>query len=306
MRDPFSWSLPLGRLFGITIRVHVVFLVVAVGLILRWAFQGETEMLPGHKVPAGTWMDAAALMGLLFLSVLAHEFGHCFGARLMDGDAQEILLWPLGGLAAVEVPHTPRANLVTALAGPLVNLLLCVGCAMVLGSMHDPPLRPPLNPVTWYPFRNEMGDLVLSSWGGREYEVGNFALMLAARLFYVNWVLFLLNMLLIGFPMDGGRVLQCLLWPRLGFQQATVTAIYAGFITMLVVGIFAIVKNELLPMCLSAFIGFTCWRQWVILMTGGEESLLGYDFSQGYTSLERDQPAPRRRKRPNFYQRWQQ
>ena len=33
-------------------------------------------------------------------------------------------------------------------------------------------------------------------------------------------------------------------------------------------------------------------------------SLFGYDFSQGYTSLERDQPAARQRKRPNFIQRW--
>ena len=42
--------------------------------------------------------------------VLLHEFGHCAGARAVDGDAHQILMWPLGGLAAIEVPHTPRAN----------------------------------------------------------------------------------------------------------------------------------------------------------------------------------------------------
>ena len=66
------------------------------------------------------------MCGLLFLSILLHEFGHCFAARSVDGDATEMLLWPLGGLAYCDVPHTPRANLITALGGPAVNLALCV------------------------------------------------------------------------------------------------------------------------------------------------------------------------------------
>ncbi len=40
------------------------------------------------------------LAGLLFVSVLLHEFGHCFAARWVDGDATEIMIWPLGGLAS--------------------------------------------------------------------------------------------------------------------------------------------------------------------------------------------------------------
>jgi hypothetical protein len=59
-------------------------------------------------------------------------------------------------------------------------------------------------------------------------------------------------------------------------------------------------------MVLALFVGVTCWRQFVILQYGGEDSVLGYDFSQGYTSLERDQPNARRRKRPSLFQRWQQ
>src|SRR4051812_45497376 len=102
MWGPFSWSLPLGGLFCITIRVHVFFPIVALGLILRMTYR--------DLAPVGTWIDATMLMALLFLAVLLHEFGHCAGARLVDGDAHQILLWPLGGLAAIEVPHTPRAN----------------------------------------------------------------------------------------------------------------------------------------------------------------------------------------------------
>src|SRR5438067_1929792 len=106
MRDPLTWSLPLGRLFGIMIRVHILFPFVALGQILH---AGAREGASPED-----WKLAAGMMGLLFVSVLLHELGHCFGARMVDGDAQDILMWPLGGLAYVEVPHTAWANFVTA------------------------------------------------------------------------------------------------------------------------------------------------------------------------------------------------
>src|SRR5438445_8601889 len=119
MWDPFSWSLPLGRVFGITVRVNILFPVVAVGLILRYAYETKPPF------PANTWVDASMLLALLFGSVLLHEFGHCAGARLVDGDATQVVLWPLGGLASIEVPHTPRANFIATAAGPAINLLIC-------------------------------------------------------------------------------------------------------------------------------------------------------------------------------------
>jgi hypothetical protein len=71
----------------------------------------------------------------------------------------------------------------------------------------------------------------------------------------------------------------------------------------LLLGIVAIWRNELLTAFLALFVYVSCQQQWILLETGGEEALLGYDFSQGYTSLERD-PPPRRRRRRNFWQRW--
>src|SRR5947208_3107471 len=111
MRDPFSWSIPTVRLFGIHVRVHLLFPFVALGLILRAGFR----KVNGHDPVEGAWIDAALVMLLLFGSVLLHEFGHCFGARWVGGDASEVLLWPLGGLASVEVPNTPRANFITTI-----------------------------------------------------------------------------------------------------------------------------------------------------------------------------------------------
>jgi Zn-dependent protease len=295
MVDPLSWSFPLPRLFGIAIRVHILFPVVAVGLILRVAF------LKG--APPNLWIEEAVVIALLFLAVLLHEFGHCFGARLVDGDAQEIMLWPLGGLAAVDVPHTARANFITAAAGPFVNMVLCLATGIALGALSA---RPPLSPW-WVPYGFSSSSVEppeLFGWDGQPLAHAGPWVVLLARFFWVNWVLFLLNVLLIGFPMDGGRMFQCLLWPKLGFRQATHVAIVAGFITMLVLGIYAIAREETLFLCLALFIYHVCRQQYILLETGGEDSVFGYDFSQGYTSLERDPPA--RRKRPNFWQRWLQ
>src|SRR5207302_22734 len=102
-----------------------------------------------------------------------------------------------------------------------------------------------------------------------------------ARFFWINWVLFLLNMMLPGFPLDAGRLLQCALWPRLGFRQATHVAIVAGFIVALIIGVYSIAKWDPLFLFLALFIYGVCQQQYVILETGGEESLFGYDFSQG-------------------------
>lgn len=370
MRDPFSWSFPLMRLFGVTVRVHVLFPLFALAMILRAAFHED------YKDSPGLWIDTAAVMGLLFVSVLLHEYGHCFGARMVEGDAHEILMWPLGGLAAIEVPHTPKANFIAAAAGPVVNLLLCALAGLVLLT-HG--LIPPLNPISWnnaysprlynwsegidygtkrdpglkfIGYTDASGNKVDPSVGEKDkdrytatsntlrrsevqgttiekdkkkYEmepwywaatnikvkeektaVLEWPMVLAARLFWLNWFLLLLN-LLPGFPLDGGRMFQALLWWRGDYRQATLAAVFAGFVVMVVIGLVGVVINDVMPLLLAMFIYVTCRQQWFVLETGGEEATLGYDFSQGYTSLERDQPAaPPRRRRPNFVQRWLQ
>jgi Zn-dependent protease len=301
MRDPFFWSIPLGRLFGITIRVHLLFPVVALAMILRYAFKQD--------IAEGTWIDAAVLTGLFFVSVLAHEFGHCFAARWVDGDASEILMWPLGGLATVDLPHQPRAHFLTAAAGPAVNVLLALLCGLLLAFVVDPSYQPPWSPF-WYPFRDptlegyRAGAIGLASWGGQLQPVTGVAASLLARLFWVNWVLFLFNMVLVCFPMDAGRMLQSALWPHLGFRQATLIVIYSGFVMTVIVGLMSIVCNEILVFCLAAFIYVSCRTQLFILETGGEEGLFGYDFSQGYTSLERDQPRPQTVRKAGWWKRW--
>lgn len=304
MSDPFTWSISLGRVFGINIRIHILFPVVALPLILRMATMDD--IIPG------TWIDATVVMGLLFFTVLLHEFGHCAGARAVDGDAHQILMWPLGGLASIEVPHTARANFIATAAGPAVNLVICLIAVFLYGMLTDWSLRPTWNPIPdikygWYPYRiDEAGSVLLYHWDGSKHFESRVAVITLARLFWVSWASFLLNVLILGFPLDGGRMFQCLLWPRVGFRQSMQMAIFVGFIYALVLGAVGLWTNQVLLLCLALFIYVTCRQQLIMLETGAEESLFGYDFTQGYTSLERDQPAAPKRRKPNFIQRWLQ
>jgi len=305
MRDPFSWSIPLGSVFGITVRIHPLFPIVALGLVFRHVYLTSKDPV-GY--PPGLWIDVAMVVGLALFLVLLHELGHCFAARWLNGSADEILIWPLGGLAQVDVPQTPRAHFLVAAAGPAVNLLICLVLASIFLFFHDPAISPPWNPFARGPFRiDDTGTIELFYWNGDSFKTFSLGWIVLARTFWVSWVLFLLNVVLIGFPMDMGRMFQAVLWHFVGYRQATLLAVFAGFVTMVCVGIVSIIVESILLAALAVFIYLSCRHQYVILETGGEESLFGYDFSQGYTSLERDQPiAPPRPRQPNWFQRWQQ
>ena len=301
LRDVLSYAFPIGQLFGITMRVHIVLPMVFLGLIGRVVVAKDANGV--YLYPAGTWQDAAWLMGLMFFSILLHEFGHCFAARYMDGEADEVLLWPLGGLAFCRsLPNTPLAHFVFAVGGPLVNILLCVVSGLVIYFVFD--YLPPLNPF-WYPYRIAADSIAIRPWTWGDVDPESRLLVITLlRFFWINWILTLFNLVLVGFPFDSGRMLQAALWPRLGHYQATKIAIYCGFGVMVLVGLLSIVYGEPLMAFLTIFIFVSCAQEMMVLEAAHEDSLFGYDFSQGYTSLEKDEPPPPRRKKQNFIQRW--
>jgi stage IV sporulation protein FB len=307
MRDPFSWSFPIGSVRGIAIRVHILLIVIFLGLYLR--------MAADPALPQGVGLDQLMILGILFVSIFLHELGHCYGAYLVEGEAREVLMWPLGGLATLDVPQTPRAHFISTAMGPAVNVALC---ALAAGGLAVASLWPPLSPF-WEPFLAPLShwasDATFFNSGPAGTYLHGLPLptlewwhVLLARIFWLNWVLLLINVCIFAYPLDGGRMLQAALWPRLGYRRATLAAVFVGFIFMFVIGIFAIAANEVLALILALIIFSACRQQWILLETGGEEGVFGYDFSQGYTSLERDdEPAPRpRKKQPGFFQRWLQ
>ncbi|MHC4992789.1 MAG: zinc metalloprotease, partial [Planctomycetota bacterium] len=114
--------MPIGRVAGVTIRLHIVFIIVALVLVMRaWVGPSTAASIADHD-PA----VVALLVGCLFVVVLAHEFGHCLACRWTGGTAEDVLLWPLGGLAFCRPRRNWRAHLVTALGGPMVNVVVCL------------------------------------------------------------------------------------------------------------------------------------------------------------------------------------
>jgi Zn-dependent protease len=353
-REPHHWSLPLPwRPLGVSVRIHILFPCVALGVVLWVATSRQFE----HSL----WPQACAVMAMLFVSVLLHEFGHVFGARRVDGDVPDVLLWPLGGLAFADVPHAPRCYFWATVGGLAVNLGLALAAAgglAVMGFVAPPnPLASPLNPrmynwrdgKTYFSVANP-GEAELYYYtepidpmpkqvkltftrdeNGHKRELPppvdaetiktemrrdaqdhphwfvkerGYPLLearmgkwewLLAQLFTVNWFLFCIN-LLPAFPLDGSRLLQAWLWRRRDYRQATATAAFVGFIVMLGVGVYAIAVggDGILPAGLAAVIYICCRQQLLMLERGDEdERPPGYDFSEGYTSLEREEePAP--------------
>src|SRR3954465_11284211 len=134
MRDLLSWNLSLGRWWGVQVRLHALFLLFIVVAL---------HLSSGQNL---IWFGTASI-GLLFVSVLLHEFGHCFAAWKVGGTADQVILWPLGGLAHPPATREPQDELVTSLAGPLVNLSVCGICVPALLWLKTPVL-PLLNLLT--------------------------------------------------------------------------------------------------------------------------------------------------------------
>lgn len=185
------WSIDLGRVAGISVRLHVTFL-----LLLAW-------IGIGHYLAGGTTaaVRGLAFMGLIFGSVLLHEFGHALVARRFGIRTPDITLLPIGGVARLErLPDNPREELAVAIAGPAVN----VGIAAAL-----------------YGWLAATGRL--DAMGGLRLFGGS----LAGRVLAVNLWLVGFN-LIPAFPMDGGRVLRALLAARMDFSRATHVAASVG------------------------------------------------------------------------------
>src|SRR5437667_156846 len=102
-----------------------LFRFAGIDIYLHWswflAVYFLSQLRLGHY-SSWTWNVAEYLS--LFLIVLMHECGHALACRQVGGHADQIVLWPLGGVAYVDPPPRPGATLWTIAAGPLVNVVL--------------------------------------------------------------------------------------------------------------------------------------------------------------------------------------
>jgi hypothetical protein len=118
-------------------------------------------------------------------------------------------------------------------------------------------------------------------------------------------VLFLINMLLPAYPLDCGQLLQGAIWARTGsYRQGIVVACYSGFVVGLLLLLVSFAWNESFLVFMCVFVVVMSYMR--LNQTDQEDGIFGYDFSQGYTSLERDDAPPPKPKRQGFIKRWLQ
>jgi Zn-dependent protease/CBS domain-containing protein len=187
-----KWSVKLGRIAGIDVYLHATFLILL-------AFLGISQFLATQDLRA-TLIQLAYLISL-FGCVLLHEFGHALVARRFNVVTRDITLLPIGGLARMEsIPRQWWQELLIAIAGPAVNVIIALGLAVVIFLRQGLPSLPEFQPGI---------------------TLGLKELML------INAMLVGFN-LLPAFPMDGGRVLRSLLAAVLPYAQATRIAANVG------------------------------------------------------------------------------
>lgn len=257
--DPMSWSVQLGRVASIDVRIHTLFLLYAAFQLLSAAFPAADSS--GTRLSLG---NVTIMLIVLFAIVLLHEFGHAIACRRWGGVADEILMWPLGGLAFVSPPQDWRAHFWTALGGPLVNVaILCVtipALGLATGRWWGVALPSPFTMSRFWTVSD-------SPW--------------LITLYFANWlslVLLLFNLLPL-FPLDGGRLLQAGLWPRLGYAPAMRLAVRAGYVGAIGLGMYGLLAQQWLLVGIALFGGLTC-RKTVQDLDYTEQSL-GTDDAEG-------------------------
>jgi len=167
----------------------------------------------------------------LFLIVLLHEFGHSLACRSVGGRADEIMLWPFGGVAYVAPPMRPGATLWSIAAGPLVNVALTVPLlALVLVGRS-------------------------AGWNDSAPDAMHFAY----AVFVINLYLLAFNILPI-YPLDGGQIVRSLLWFVIGRARSLMVASIIGFVGVPLLFLYAWWQQSIWMAALSLFIVSLCWR----------------------------------------------
>jgi len=368
MHKPWSlwnWSWRVGRWAGVDIRVHWL-----LGLVLVWLFLKHPPVL------------ASLLVFGLVVSVLLHELGHAFAARTLGLRCEEILIWPLGGLAAVEPNGDAQDEFRIAAAGPLVNATLLAATLPMIAlwspqwpvilnptqlhlteeeptadtgaranptgnsvtSTTPPTTQSPIpqspttqSPATQPPASNHTASNSPASNSSAVTEVSRLPadegeastqpdlradsspqpsqaglrlLQVLEILFQINWLLLLVN-LLPALPFDGGRMLRAWLSRRSAWQDHTEVCTRVGLgcgIALFLLGMLFL--SNTIVMGLGFFVLATALLEQQRHRTepGEEGGFMGYDFSQGYTSLERSSvtPTPDSESQSGPVQRWRE
>ncbi|GAC1464201.1 MAG: hypothetical protein NVSMB9_02560 [Isosphaeraceae bacterium] len=277
MTDPLTWSpINLGRWAGTQVRVHIILIFFTVFTLLGAALG------PDHRVA-----QTACWLLLLFLALAVHELGHAAVALWLGSEPEEVHLWPLGNMVGPTPPSRSNDNMLVALGGLAASTVMILASAIALSFLHAQ--------FVWSPFGNkdDSGAPILLATHHLAppltpaWWVGWFG--------YLNWVLLLAN-LLPALPFDGGRIFRAYL------ANVSLTPVKDGMIPPLFARSCALILfvAGLLRLFIPfkpdglTLIGLALLIEWMVraearmIEDGGyfDDGVFGYDFSEGYTSLE--------------------
>ena len=253
-------SLKLFSVRGIDLRLHITF-----PLILGWAAL-QFGMIFGSLNGA---IFGIAAITILFVLVTLHELGHSFAAQYYGVPVKQIILTPIGGMAQLmRMPEKPLQELVIAIAGPAVNVVIAIlMLALALSSGI------------------ELSTLLSTT--GR--LAGATPLSLFSYIFISNIFLAVFN-LLPAFPLDGGRILRALLALRLDYARATNIAAAFGRVLAVLVGIYGLINGSFFLLLIAIFIFGAATQE--ARATQVSHILRGYTVQQAFSrSAFRLQPG---------------
>jgi stage IV sporulation protein FB len=297
MSDPLTWSpISLGRWFGTSVRVHITLIVFVVFQLLSMAVslaaRGELPQLS----------QTACWLGLLLLALAVHELAHAATAFWLDCDQDEVHIWPLGSLVGpLFVPRSSEHILVAA-AGPVANGLIVLVTAIGLSVFGGAQF-------VWNPFGNEeiVKNVVIHQGGAPRLASGALApalspVWIAGWFGYLNYILLLANLFIPALPFDCGRMLRAYLSSTSVVSSresiaAPWTARAVGLL-LLIIGVVRLVRwstDGITLILLAVLIEYLVRAEARLLEDGGyfDDGVFGYDFSEGYTSLESGAPKVR-------------
>jgi len=226
-----KWSVQIGRILGIPIKLHITFLII---LLLFIYYFAAISFKIGGLVLGFDVLDTSFNLKLLFSTIasilffstlLLHELSHSYVARSNGINIQSITLYVFGGVAQMEeIPRDPKVELKMTAAGPGMSLFIGIVAYVlydILGPVH-------LEGVDFY--IGELGPNIM------QMDLLNALLITLAIISFYNIFLGIFN-LLPAFPMDGGRILRAFLAMWLPYLEATKTAVAIGKTFALLMGL---------------------------------------------------------------------
>lgn len=219
-------SLRIGKFFGIPLKLHWTFALLVIYVMFN-VFTNDSFWF--------LWYVA-----FLFLSVILHEYGHALTAKRYGIKTKDIILSPIGGIARLEkLPEKPWHEMLVAIAGPLVNLVIVIFIAAVLFALGE-------NNITPSDTSRLTANISLT-------EFFKWVIVMNLALFFFN--------LIPAFPMDGGRILRAGLAIKLGKTKATKIASVIGRIIAIAFFMYGIFNEQYSLVLISVFIFFMATRE---------------------------------------------